>query len=356
MNNNKIQIMKFLILILSICTFNCIQAQTFSGVIVDFNTNEPIPFATVYFSGTTVGTSADVNGNYSITKPDNVETSLIYRIVGYASQSIKNPTITNTKIIRLKVAIGQLDAIVLNAKEDPWNRRIKELEFLKYFLGETEYARNAKVLNLSKIKLRFNPTSNQLTAYCDEPILIKHPYLGYLISYDLEEFEIDYTVNNSIKNPSPTDYYATNSFLNGSAFFENTESSSKQTRRVERRRQDLFEISDIALFKSIINQTTKDAGFYLIQDRRSVTFNSQIQIDDKHSIFRLTFKEKEYRLMDKYKNTSIIKLNNPNIEVSPFYHIISSKNISFGGFLGKLKATGILPLDYSPKNNLAEEE
>ncbi len=74
---------KFCVFIV-LCVFaNLASAQqlTVSGTIKDSN-GAPIPFASVYIKNTTVGTSANVDGHYTIRTPKGTNT-LIYRAVGY---------------------------------------------------------------------------------------------------------------------------------------------------------------------------------------------------------------------------------------------------------------------------------
>jgi len=62
------------------------QQVTVSGVIKDAATGETVPFAAVQVKGTTTGTTADANGNYSITVSS--QASLIYSAIGYVNQEV----------------------------------------------------------------------------------------------------------------------------------------------------------------------------------------------------------------------------------------------------------------------------
>ncbi|GMQ25310.1 DUF4139 domain-containing protein [Algoriphagus sp. oki45] len=57
-----------------------------SGVVLDSN-GEPIPGATVLVKGTTIGTSTDLDGRYSITIPSTAQ-SLVFSFVGFSTQEI----------------------------------------------------------------------------------------------------------------------------------------------------------------------------------------------------------------------------------------------------------------------------
>lgn len=57
-----------------------------SGQIWDDSTNEPLPFASIYVPGTTIGTISDLNGNFSL-NTDNAET-LVVQFLGYEEATI----------------------------------------------------------------------------------------------------------------------------------------------------------------------------------------------------------------------------------------------------------------------------
>ncbi len=63
-----------------------VMDRTISGTVTDEN-NEPLPGASVYLEGTTLGTVTDVNGNYSVSVPDQGGV-LIVSFVGYTSERI----------------------------------------------------------------------------------------------------------------------------------------------------------------------------------------------------------------------------------------------------------------------------
>ncbi len=55
-----------------------------SGVVLD-ETGQPVPGATVLVKGTTIGTSTDMEGRYSLTLPSNAQ-NLVFSFIGFAAQ------------------------------------------------------------------------------------------------------------------------------------------------------------------------------------------------------------------------------------------------------------------------------
>ncbi|WP_218754538.1 mucoidy inhibitor MuiA family protein [Polaribacter sp. R2A056_3_33] len=80
-----------------------------SGVVLDQD-NNPLPGATVLIKGTTIGTSTDFDGKYSITIPNN-ESSLVFSYLGYISQT--KPIQSEVLNIMLEEDSATLDEVVV---------------------------------------------------------------------------------------------------------------------------------------------------------------------------------------------------------------------------------------------------
>lgn len=82
---------------LGFCILFTIQAillfgQSISGRVVNLNTNQPVPFANVYFKNTVIGTTADENGNFNLQNPTNSYKQLSASSIGFEenTQQISN--------------------------------------------------------------------------------------------------------------------------------------------------------------------------------------------------------------------------------------------------------------------------
>ena len=64
-----------------------LQQQTVSGTITDSQTGETMPGVNILVKGTTIGTSSDINGKYSIAVPG-ANATLVYTFIGYVNQEI----------------------------------------------------------------------------------------------------------------------------------------------------------------------------------------------------------------------------------------------------------------------------
>lgn len=117
-----------LILALTIAFADNCSAQTtkVSGKIVDAQTREPLPFVNIIFKGTTIGTTSDVEGNYTMSTTLKVD-SLIVSYVGYnkLTRAVKRGL---TQIINIGLSQGiDLAAIEVRPGENPAHRILRKI-------------------------------------------------------------------------------------------------------------------------------------------------------------------------------------------------------------------------------------
>lgn len=109
--------MKKIYLLMFLCTFSFIIASAqnkISGKVTDSD-NQPLPGASVIEKGTSNGTTADFDGNYSLTVGDNA--TLTISFVGYQTKEV---IVDGRSIINVKLESGeQLDEVVLVGSRSP---------------------------------------------------------------------------------------------------------------------------------------------------------------------------------------------------------------------------------------------
>ena len=100
------------------------QTTRVRGQVTDFDTGEPLPFVSVYFDGTTIGISTDLEGRFSLETRSAQARILTAHIVGYESLSIPvTPGSFNEFNFRLRTDPDFLDAAVVK----PDDRYIKSI-------------------------------------------------------------------------------------------------------------------------------------------------------------------------------------------------------------------------------------
>lgn len=238
----------FLVIVTLALSHSSFAQYTLKGQVLDSANNEPLPLATIYLNNTTLGTSSDLEGIFSLNIPaGNYEAVISY--TGYKTIVYRLPIDEPEKplIFKLKQEEIELDEVSINSKRDPsWFTNIQI--FKKHFLGESTEARKTKIENEDKIIIDHNKSEKQLFAIAREPLVIVNEALGYRLSYTLERFFFDFNTNLV-------------SYL-GYPFFEELEGNDRQIQRWERARQDAYEGSFMHFARILINgENPKDHGF-----------------------------------------------------------------------------------------------
>ena len=163
------------------------------GVVSDSETGETLPFANVFFTGTTYGSVTDVNGFFEIELKDKGTYELIVKFVGYDTYATTVEVLSNNDLrfdIKLNLSSVNLGSVVVTDKNPAEWRRNLSL-FKQAFLGSSKNSTKCKIVNEEAINFYYDEQKRTLEAYCSEPIMIENRALGYQIDYYLEHFLID---------------------------------------------------------------------------------------------------------------------------------------------------------------------
>ena len=156
--------------------------------------NNPIPFASVYLSRTTIGTLTSNNGSYALKVPQNGAYELIISAVGFKSYSQKVYTEGRKISINAKLSVQSviLKEVTISSRDK--NRLENYSRFKRMFLGETINSQSCRIENPEDLKLNFDFDKGILKGYSLKPLRVVNKALGYTVIYDLMDFSFD---NNS---------------------------------------------------------------------------------------------------------------------------------------------------------------
>lgn len=326
-----------------------LNAQIIKGTITDASSNEPLASVNIYFSGTSKGSITDFNGDFEIPYYENSQSVFTIALLGYETQTFSDPLTTDFSNLKLQPKVGELPAVFLYP--DPWSRKKKEKYFINQFIGTTAIAMECRILNLDKVRMRFNPFTKKMTAYAEEPVLIENRDLNYLVTYNLIDFEISFEevslehmqVSGSMQVPT---HYMISSYFVGSAFFKELNEKDSKRAWVRRHRNRAYKVSEVRLFKLIAEGKLEEEGYHLVFDRKKVAVKDHIRTRKKGALYLVDFREKKYEVMDPQNFQSAIYLDAPGLVISDAGNVINYSVLKTGGFVSNLKVSGMLPLDY----------
>ena len=176
--------------LLLLCMMPCLVfgQSTLSGVVLDRQSGEPMPFATVYQNGTTKGTITDNDGLFEL-HGVKFPTTLVFSFVGYKTQVLELDRDPGA----LKIWMDNNDGLPEVTITD-YGEREKYMEYFKtMFLGDDRWGRRATILNEDAIMFDDSGTGENGTlfrAWAGEPIIIDLPLLGYQLYADLVNFSV----------------------------------------------------------------------------------------------------------------------------------------------------------------------
>jgi len=160
-----------------------------SGKVVNAQGN-PLQGASVYINNTTIGTSSDHEGYFSLSIEHGYYT-LTASFVGFQTTAYNVNTLDlPQEIVFVMVEkTNLLDEVVMSSK---WkSRRGYFLKlFKRHFLGQSSLGKQARIKNKDAIQFEYNKETDILEAFATEPLLIENKGLGYKITYDLVHFRL----------------------------------------------------------------------------------------------------------------------------------------------------------------------
>lgn len=208
------------------CFLSSLLSQSrIDGRIVDKTTSEPLVGVNIFFSKTTLGTTSDENGFFTLSKIPGGQYELIVSMIGYEvereSMIIKareNLTVN----FRLTPQAILMNEINVTAKKDrQWDKNYGI--FKRSFLGTGKNGEACRIIN--EYVLSFSKYETTFSAKASQPLIIENPELGYKITYILYDF---------VKDADEVQY-------SGDIFFEEEVSSSKkQSKQWNKNRQKAY--------------------------------------------------------------------------------------------------------------------
>ena len=247
-----------------ILTSSSLLAGTLSGVVFTADQRKPVHLASVFFSNTSVGTVTDSAGRFTIYNAPSGKYDLVVSYVGYetAVQTIETDKQTSPLTIYLKLKPKELDNVVIEPFEkDNWQKW--GTFFTERFLGLTANATQCKIVNYKAIQFRYYKKSKRLIAFSNEPLRIDNHALGYRITYQLENFEYNFSTQMQLYQGYP--------------LFEETtaKEDSKKLRNWEANRANAYEGSVMHFMRSLYRNQLIENGF-------EVRFLKKVPNAEKH--------------------------------------------------------------------------
>lgn len=186
--------LKFLLMILWMAFAQLLPAQRIiTGKVIDGNTKQALPSASVFLANTSVGTSVNKAGEFKLEITGTGRYNLVVALIGYETYAREVNLLEDIAglLIELKPRVSELEEVVVgNFDKNGWDKWGDF--FMEMLIGSTPNAMNCRLLNKKAVKFFYSKKENILRAYATEPLVIENNALGFNLSYSLTRFEHNY--------------------------------------------------------------------------------------------------------------------------------------------------------------------
>jgi CarboxypepD_reg-like domain len=346
--SEKFRLMVKIFLFILIFPFCCFS-QTIKGFVFDEN-NQPALGVSIYFDGTTIGTTTANDGSFEITSK-NVYTNLVISSIGYETIFITNLEEANNQKFYLKPKAESLLEVKIH--KDFYSRKQKLKIFRTFFLGETTASKSCKILNEDDISLEYDYKNKQLNAYSEKPIQIENTYLDYTIFFDLHTFYASF-YRKSIQKEDVTKTL----FLGTTRFIDLNQNKKSKTNR-----NKVFFGSANHFFKNMIKNIWDDKNFVVFKKSFQANASNYFQIEKLDKNYKLTILDNDFanikvnnkenfsssfNAMFKKNKQSKITFQEKEFVLDDYGNISNPSAIIFQGEIGNYKVGNLLPIDFEP--------
>jgi hypothetical protein len=343
------------------------QTGTLSGVVKDAETGETLPFCNVFINNTTISTVTDRDGKFTLSNLEAGPLEVGFSFMGYVAETRKvtlNPGGNLTLNLAMKPFATELSDVEIKASRDKnWERDLRKFQNL--FIGIDEAASKTKILNPWVIDFPVSSDKGAFVAKADLPIEIENQYLGYKITFNLNEF---------FDSPS-------NHRIVGAARFEEMSPESEiQKSTWIKNRAEIYRKSPMNMFRSIINGTHEREGFFLYGDKAGGSASRNMRSDifanelgnsvvvykadplvtptspPGHYFINLKGRievhyQKGFSQANTYKDApypiSWLEVKGGKVKVKENGMVMNPQDLVFSGDMDRKRISNLLPLDYN---------
>jgi hypothetical protein len=319
-----------------------------AGTITDAETGEPLGNVNVFLSSTTFGTTTSSGGAYTVSGVPSGTYKLVISLIGYERQVV-NVRVTGAVTLRyddaLKPKVFSLNEMEVTA-ESPGQWRKDLQRFTKIFLGETENARQSRILNPEVINFRAGSTTDVLTAWTDSTIRVENRALGYDLLILLDSFHWNVSLD-------------TGRYYLYTRFFENpVRAEEEMNPRLEHRRQ-CYDGSLRHFLASVVAGRATEERYLITSDIPRKTLKSGITytVEPAELIIRseeqspfVKIRSRGNMKVEYFKGIPIlrglIRLNDSSILVDSLGNVADPYFLEVDGWWAKQRVADMLPTDF----------
>ncbi|BAO75327.1 carboxypeptidase-like regulatory domain-containing protein [Winogradskyella sp. PG-2] len=315
-------------------------SQTLKGKVIDKVTQQPIETASVYFDNTTIGTTTNKNGEFSITYTDAVQSALVFSYLGYQMVLVSDYRTKNNLTIELVEVNVALDEVYVEY-DDGLTRRQKLRLFRKEFLGTSNFGKSCKILNEEELILKYDKKNKALYASSKVPVKLKNKALQYEIAFNIIDFEVNFLYVDLKTNAFTVNTVA----YSGTSFYKNLKGSKKK--KTIEYRESAYKGSVQHFMRSLFNHNIRVEDYAIFYKRFRVEEWDYFKVETvKDSDFKKVTLSDKVAILYNNKFQSGLELEIDEFFVDVYGNFTPVIGIYFSGVMGSQRLGDTLPSDY----------
>ena len=241
-------------LLVSLISFSAFSQNSYfyvSGIVINQENNQPMQGASVFAENTTIGTTTNAEGKFSLQLPAGGY-DLIVSFTGYGTER-RRITASDAENRNLAFSIKpkekEMEAVAVIASAEVKNGWEKYGNFfLENFIGKSANSKECSIKNPEKLHFFFYRRKNKLKITSEEPLMVENRALGYLVHYALDSFI--YTYDNQT------------AFYTGNPLFEElTPADDTQKQSWTNNREKAYRGSILHYMRSLYQKRIQEEGF-----------------------------------------------------------------------------------------------
>ena len=337
---------KFYFTFIFLFTFFIGESQSIQGKVFDEN-NLPLEGVSVYFDGTTLGTTTNIEGIFELKSLALPNSILVISYIGY--EAVYLNSIQSSLEIKLKPIAISLNEVLL--EPIPFTRKELLAVFRAEFLGKTKGGKKCVILNEEAIQFSYNSKDFKLSAFADETLKIKNFYLGYNVEFNLMDFTVLFNKRTLDKN------FMKGSFFSGTSYFQEFKEPANTFLK---NRNKSYLGSSKHFFKNLIDNKWGKKEFILYEGSMPTDPKLHFEVTNEGSLKKITIFMQPIIIDTKakpmfYQRFQLLYNNNEQSAVifrTSFFYVDEFGNntdidkIDFTGDIAKRRIGDMLPVNF----------
>ena len=315
------------------------------GTVVDIN-NNALANVAVYVNGTTLGTTTDFEGKFSLLLPSKLNTYLVVSYVGYKPQyfAIEDKNFElNIILVENRIELKEVTLDKSRFSREQLLRLFKEI-----FLGDTEAGLNCRIINEDDLYFKYDEENYIFDAFSDQPLQIENNYLGYTIEYTLLQFQCNLT------KVSAEYRHVASSIYGGTSIFTDVDASEEKLNR----RKISYYGSTLHLFRTMVAQEWLNDEFAYFKEAYIINPKKYFEINKlSYNLYSVNIRPQknsnkdknlvaEFGILYNKKEHSKVFFFTKNFTIDNFGLHSDYDKIYFSGDITKRKVGDMLPSNY----------